>query len=268
MHAGWPPVRMPRRRGSAAAPWRPSSRRRSRRGPGHCNRIRERPASAAQHRHLVDHHRGEVQRRAPAYVLLSTMRPPRPHQPCRQFEALRRAAALDHHVPVGLAAPPARRAWPGCPCGRRTPASTRCRPITSSLHPGRPQHLGDQQPQPPRADHGDPHPLLDRALLDDLERGRQRLDEHGLLVADGVRHRVQVPHRHGHLVGERPVAAGDAQHRPPPAMVRQPAWHMSHLPQTQLISATTRLPCQASGPSTHRADELVPEHAGESPCSP
>ncbi len=51
-------------------------------------------------------------------------------------------------------------------------------------------------------------------LLEDLERRSQRLGEHGRLVGDGVRHRVEVGERQRHVLGVGAVASGDAEHRP------------------------------------------------------
>jgi hypothetical protein len=102
------------------------------------------------------------------------------------------------------------------------------------------QDLSDEQTEPPRADDGDLHAFFDRALLDDLKRGRERFDEDRLFVGHGRGHLVQIRERDGDLFGEASVASGDADDGAVAAVVRQ---------ATQLMSATTRLPRQVRGPS-------------------
>ena len=73
------------------------------------------------------------------------------------------------------------------------------------------EHLGHQQPQPARADHRAAHVPLDGHLAKDLVGRGQRLDEDGLLVGDVVRQDVAVAFGHDDVVGEGPVAPGDAR---------------------------------------------------------
>src|ERR1041385_7350153 len=83
------------------------------------------------------------------------------------------------------------------------------------------QHLGDEQAEAAITQDSNPAPTIQLDLLENLERGGERLDKDGLVVIDGRGEDVEIGRRKAYVISESAVVIEDAQYGALAAMGRE-----------------------------------------------
>ena len=130
------------------------------------------------------------------------------------------------------------------------------------------EDLRDQEAELAVAEDGAVHAGVHVDLLEDLERGGQRLGEDRRLVAHALGHLVEVLHRDLDVLGEGAVGVEDAHHRPARAVPRHPPLAVGAEPAAEVDLADHALAAPLGRPLDHPPDELVAEHAAEAHVPP
>src|SRR5262249_37471749 len=201
-------------------------------------RVFKTPAARTDHAHLINYYPGSVESDLAAKSGLQDNRAARPDQIERKFHSARRPARFDHEIEarrlcsddfsrhaaikVVTTKDDLRRAeFRRFDSGARREFQLGVVFADQGQVAPRPRdHARNQLPQFAVADNGDAMRSADLDLVEDLERGPQRLGEDGLPVADAVGHGQQILRRQAQIFGERPVAPANAERGPIRAMTR------------------------------------------------
>ena len=125
----------------------------------------------------------------------------------------------------------------------------------------------DQRAEFARPDHHHPVGRADLDLLLDFQRGGQRFGKNGGLIGDGGGDRVEVFERQGEVLGERAVAALNAQHGAAQAVGVAPGAAFRARAAGRVDFAAHALAAPFVRPLFHHPHELVAERAAKIPVA-